>query len=372
MTAEVLILRQNGITLSSDKAVTTPSDKSYTNSEKIFNLAEDFPAAMMINGYADFEGIFIGDLIGEFKKENNFKNIGNIEEIKNRFVKFLEENTCYTSKDEYLTLKLNIFKEEIRTEIESYGFEDVMKFYGRKSINSSIKNKIGLENEFDDMIPDNWDKNKWNLEIWEIFWYWMSYEGTNIIITGYNNDSYYPSFFEINIHCNDNGKLVYEEVDSRVNWIEPFIKIFAIKQEAYAFLTGVNEEFEEDIKNFIGNLESELINEMKQHLRKNNFKKEKIEKIVNMCKPLINNYFENIVTIIEKYKIDTLKNTSESIKYLPQDLICDFSSYLIQLTGLKQKLFEEVENVSIETDVGIITKSKNFKWYKQDGERFKY
>lgn len=139
MTAEVLILRQNGITLSSDKAVTTPSDKSYTNSEKIFNLAEDFPAAMMINGYADFEGIFIGDLIGEFKKENNFKNIGNIEEIKNRFVKFLEENTYYTSKDEYLTLKLNIFKEEIRTEIESYGFEDVMKFYGRKSISSSIK-----------------------------------------------------------------------------------------------------------------------------------------------------------------------------------------------------------------------------------------
>lgn len=220
------------------------------------------------------------------------------------------------------------------------------------------------------MIPDDWDKKKWNLEIWEIFWYWMSYEGTGIIITGYNRDSYYPSFFEINIHCNDNGKLVYEEVDSRVNWTEPFIKIFAIKQEAYAFLTGVNEDFEEDIEDFIYDLDSELLNDFKQHLRKNNFESEKIEEIMKICKPLLNNNHKNIRTTIKKYKINTLKNTSESIKYLPQDLICDFSSYLIQLTGLKQKLFEEVESVSIETDVGTITKSKNFKWYKQDGERF--
>ena len=104
MTAEVLIMRQNGIIFAADKAVTTPNDKSYTTSKKIFNLDKDFPVTIMINGHVDFEGVFIGDLIGEFKKENDFKEIGDIEKIKNRFIEFLEKNTKYTSKEEYIDM----------------------------------------------------------------------------------------------------------------------------------------------------------------------------------------------------------------------------------------------------------------------------
>ncbi len=77
----------------------TTNGKSYTTSKKIFTLAEDFSSGMMINGYVEFEGIFIGDLIEEFKKECNIGKIGNIELIKN-FISFLEKNTAYTSKAE--------------------------------------------------------------------------------------------------------------------------------------------------------------------------------------------------------------------------------------------------------------------------------
>ena len=84
MTAEVLIMRQNGIIFAADKAVTTPNDKSYTTSKKIFNLDKDFPVTMMINGHVDFEG--------------------DIEKIKNRFIEFLEKNTKYTSKEEYIDM----------------------------------------------------------------------------------------------------------------------------------------------------------------------------------------------------------------------------------------------------------------------------
>lgn len=122
MTAEVLIMRQSGIIFAADKAVTTPNNKSYTTSRKIFNLDDHFPVAMMINGCTEFEKILISDLIGEFKKENNFKKIGDIEEIKNKFIEFLEKNTEYTTKEEYFNEKIEAFKDELREEISNYGF----------------------------------------------------------------------------------------------------------------------------------------------------------------------------------------------------------------------------------------------------------
>ena len=372
MTAEVLIMRQNGIILAGDKAETTPDNKSYITSKKIFNLANNYPAGMMINGYVDFEGIFIGDLIEEFKKVHDFKKIGNIEEIKNRFIEFLEKNTPYTSKKEYLNRKVDLFREEIEIEIQDYGFDEVINFHGRKEVGAYLKSISDFNSKFYDLIPADMDKTEWNFEMWRIFSDWLSYEGTGVIITGYNSYSYYPTFFEINIHCNDDGTLMYEEVDSRVDWEEPFIKVFAIKEEAYAFLTGVNEEFEGNVKETIEKLDTEFIHHLKNQLMSRNFDCENIEEIANICKLSIANKHKNINQSINKYKKESLQYTIESLEFLPQELLCNLADYLIQLTGLKQKIFSELETVSIETDVGLITKSEYFKWIKHDIETFKY
>ncbi len=89
--------------------------------------------------------------------------------------------------------------------------------------------------------------------------------------------------------------------------------------------------------------------------------KEISKKITSICNSILNKESEFLSTSIEKYKIDALNITSESLEYLPHTILCDLAEYLIQLTGLKQKLFSELETVSIETDVELITKSKCFK-----------
>lgn len=372
MTSEVLIMRQNGIILASDKAITAPNDKSYLTSKKIYSLDDEFPSGMMINGYVDFEGIFIGDLIEEFKKECDFKKIGNIELIKNEFIRFLEKNTPYTSKEDYINWKVDVFIDEIGIEINNYGFDEVMAFHDQKEITEDLKSVHNFDHKFHNLIPNDLNKTEWNIEIWKIFSDWIDYEGTGAIITGYNSDSYYPTFFEINIHCNDNGKLVYEEVDSRVDWEDPFIKVFAIKKEAYSFLTGVNEDFEGNVKGFIEESHQQFINKLEKQLKKNNFTSEHIEKIISISKPLITNQCKSINNSIEKYKKDTLIYTSESIEYLSNMILCDLAEHLIKLTGLKQKISSELETVSIETDVSQITKSNNFKWIKRNSEKIKY
>ena len=61
---------------------------------------------------------------------------------------------------------------------------------------------------------------------------------------------------------------------------------------------------------------------------------------------------------IQNSNHNTLKSNEDS----PNELLCDLANYLIQLTVLKQKLFADIETVSIETDVGLLTKSDYFKW----------
>lgn len=243
-------------------------------------------------------------------------------------------------------------------------FTKIINSYERKNIIKYVKKRDTFDEEFYELIPKESNKDKLNLEIWKIFSAWFDYEGSGIIFAGYNLNSYWPTFFEINIKCNDNGNLIYREIDSKINCRETFIKIFAIKEEAYAFLTGINEDIEENIKWFIYESNEKFICKLEQELMKNNFSIDAVKQIIQICNSLITTEKKNIDISITDYKDNTIQYTSESLEYLPNNLICELADYLIQLTGLKQKIFENIETVSIETNVGLLTKSDYFKWVK--------
>ena len=71
----------------------------------------------------------------------------------------------------------------------------------------------------------------------------------------------------------------------------------------------------------------------------------------------------------EDFRLDTLEYTSYAIEYLPHWLLCDLADYLIQLTALKQKISSEIESVSMEADVTLMTKYSGLKWVKYDNKR---
>ena len=56
---------------------------------------------------------------------------------------------------------------------------------------------------------------------------------------------------------------------------------------------------------------------------------------------------------------------------MPLPIICSLADYLIKITALKQKLSSELETVSSETDIAIVTKVNNFKWEKHGNVKFK-
>lgn len=230
------------------------------------------------------------------------------------------------------------------------------------NIVSFVENYPDFDDEFFDIIPEDRNKQEFNLIIWEIFCYELSFDGTGVIFAGFDIDNDFPSFFEINIHCNDNGEVIYGEVDSKINCEVPYLKVFAINEEAYAFITGVNSNFEIFLKDYIDDSNNAIVKNIRNILEKENI--ECIDIIIDICKTAINNGYSNLTEYFHDYIVNSIEFTSFTIEYLPHWLLCDLADYLIQLTALKQKISSEIESVCMEADVTLMTKYCGLKWVK--------
>lgn len=69
----------------------------------------------------------------------------------------------------------------------------------------------------------------------KIFSYELRYAGTGIIIGGHDINSPYPSFFELNIHCNNENGMIFEEIESKIDFEDTIIRIYAMNEEGYTF-----------------------------------------------------------------------------------------------------------------------------------------
>lgn len=357
-----MIITKECIVCSSDQAATMSDSKTYDGMRKIFKLSDSLPAEIMFNGNADFENFSMEALISKFRSTMDFEKLKTIENIKNEFIRFLSKNTQSGDVNEYLKEVLEYFKDDLISRIDAEGFDNVISNARGKEILPFIEEYPGFPDEFFDIIPEDRDKQEFNLIIWEIFCHELSFEGTGVIFAGFDIGHDFPSFFEINIHCNNHGEIVYEEVDSAVNCENPYLKVFAINEEAYTFITGVNSNFEIFLKDYIDDSNQVIIKNVRNLLERENI--EGVEDIIEIFKNVINEEYSDFSEYFNYYRMNTVESTSFAIEYLPRWLLCDLADYLIQLTALKQKISSEIESVCMEADVTLMTKYCGLKWVK--------
>ena len=71
-------------------------------------------------------------------------------------------------------------------------------------------------------------KRKYTEILWKIFSFELLFEVTGIVISGFDLKSHYPSFFEIELYYNDNGKIIYEIIDSVINTEKPILNLLVV------------------------------------------------------------------------------------------------------------------------------------------------
>ena len=364
MTIQTVINNKNSMILCTDIRQTIDDYKSYIGVKKIFEIKENTPYGIMINGLMEFEGVPLETLIGEFKQ--NLNEFDDIKKIKNRLITFLGESTPHTSTDDYLTEVLEPFKIRLNESIEEDGFKYAIDNKSFTLIPTFVKEYSNFDSEFHDLIPEGYDEEEYNLKIWRIFSHELNFEGSQIILAGYNKKHHYGSLFVFNIYYNNYGEIILKETESIENCDEPYIRVYAMNEEAYAFITGVSSDFEEYIKSHIRDTDEEILMNMEWYLKDNDF--ENYKDILEVLKKELNNKFFDLIQTIDTFKIDMLEDTSYSCEYVPRQLLCDFADSLIKLTALKQKLSLDLETVSSESDMALITKTGNFKWIKYNEE----
>ena len=335
MTVQCAIINTRSEIFASDTGVTTPEGKKYDGVQKIFEISNDPPAKIMINGNMEFENIPVETIIHEFKFKTNFKELKTIEEIKNEFLNFTHNYAPKSDSEKYLSYVVDDFKESLSIEIEENGFSKIISAKKRKEIYPFIRKYPNFHDEFCDMIPKNKDKEKYNEILWEMFCYELRYAGTGIIIAGYNADSPYPSFFELNLHCNNEKEIICEEIESKIDFEETLIHVYAMNEEGYTFITGANAEFIEFLNSYLQKTNSRILLKLKWKL-----KKEKIpfeSKIIELLKETIDEEYSDLNNQIEYFTSIVLQDTSKSIEFIPNKLLCILADEIIRLTGIKQK-----------------------------------
>lgn len=164
-----------------------------------------------------------------------------------------------------------------------------------------------------------------------------------MIISGHNINSPYPSYFEINIHCNDFGEILYEELESKIDFKDTLMRIYI---------------------NYISRTNETILLKLNSKLKSENI--ESIDEIMDIVENILTNEFSDITIQIQEFISKGIYETSKSIEFIPNYLLCILADEIIRLTAIKQKISSENEYVSMNSHISLMTKAHGFKWVKFD------
>lgn len=100
MTTEIAVINRLGIALAADSAVTIPgygADKVFDTGDKLFELSERYPVALMVNGSMDFLGVLWELVAKEFRCTTpTDAEIISIADWMKRFLAFVAKHQAVT------------------------------------------------------------------------------------------------------------------------------------------------------------------------------------------------------------------------------------------------------------------------------------
>ena len=369
MTSEILIMNKNAIVMAADSAVTVDNKKSYMGVNKLFLLSNDSPMGIMIFGSADFVNVPLETLIKEYREQTDFKELGNINNIKEDFIEYLsgicqEDDFSRNLKNDLANFKKlllredcleNFFNSSDNAEIFSFLEEDEFNIdVGFKRLVQELKEKgvtvdvTTLKKCFSNMI---------------------ALSSTGIVIAGFNQDDFFPSYISFNLIAKQGNKVIIKDIDSQVNYDGNVIIPFAQKDVITTFISGIDYTLENGIVNYFSNFMDLYSEEIVAAIKSNkNINENDLNNVLKEIRDVKNSNemrIEDFVKNIDIFKKGIYSPILESVGVLPKEDLSSLAESLIHITSLKRKIASDLESVGGDVDVAIISKGDGFIWKKR-------
>ena len=352
--------------MAADSAVTT-YNKAYTGVNKLFRLSKNPPMGIMICGKAKFVDLPLETLIKEYSKKTDFKNLKDILNIKEDFLRYLREVTPIQSPYQMIEYDLDLFEyfiEKEQKESSKEEFENFLYSYSRSKIfyflNNNSKFNAKIEKILLNITQDN--PNITSNLLKKCFCNFLLGNSTQIIIAGFNEEDMFPSYIAFNILGNLTEDIIWQDGECQLNYNGEAIVPFAQKDVITTFLTGIDEHITYGFLNYFSKFIDEYLTKLKKSIQLININNENLPKalkeIENMKYKQINEFISNII----KMKEENYTPILQSIESMPNKEIADMCESLIKITSLKRKISSDLESVGEPIDIAIITKGDGFIW----------
>lgn len=376
MTSEILIINKNAIAMAADSAVTVGNKKTYMGVNKLFMLSNNPPMGIMIFGSANFGRVPMETLIKEFRSKTNFEQLANIENIKNEFLSYLDN---ISNED----TSIDIFKELDDFKNYLIGYSNkcsdekwnniINSIKNGKSISFFEKDEINKKKYYDEIekisssLTDNRAMNEDLVE--KCFCEALIDASTGIVIAGFNETDFFPSFISFKLFKDLEGNLISSDEHSEINFKGSAIIPFAQQDVINNFIYGISDQLNGAIvkffSNFIDGYLDELIDSMKSNNKLNGKDLNTALSEVKRIKSFNESRVMDLVNTINQFKNMTSNPIFKSIDALPKDELANMAESMIHITSLKRKIASDLESVGGDIDVALISKGDGFIWKKR-------
>ncbi len=408
MTAEIAILNTTAVALAADSAASTMpfADKIYSSVDKLFQLVENAPVGIMINGSSEFLGVPWETIIKVYRKRRQGQEFPFLADYKDDFLKFISthqgmfpierqnEFTIHLVRS-YLSHLLDsietaleetisqdgISPQEVSGIIHSVieaqyelvvtrdrldGFDtdmvaEIKHLFGPQveSVKDEIFANLPLETQTSCLVIC--------LVIEVLTRDYMNSERTGLVFAGFGENEYFPRLIPVDVGIMVNGQIRTVEDEEQCVEIDPgnpaAIMPFAQHEMVRTFLEGIHPAMAGHLATAISGLFTEFANRLCFQLedRDPRLVQDLGDQLTAEVQSLLNDLHDHW----EGLKTDHWMPIIDNVSVLPIDELAAMAEALVNLTKFRRRISQDRETVGGPIDVVVISKGDGFVWIKQ-------
>jgi hypothetical protein len=398
LTAEIVIMNNNGLAMAADSAVSIGKQRVWQTANKLFSLSPHNDIGIMIYGGGDFLGHSWETLIKCYRQDLGDKQFSTIAECGKDFIKYIESDKIKDTKESISRIfflkihkivnqlikggakpNLKTLEVYIAGELDAVKDKEIIVKITKKKFLSGF-NKI-VETLIDGLLEMELEKKNFKTQFskksislikelcFESFRRRVgsTYE-TGIVIAGFGQKEYFPALVCYTV----DGK--YKNL-TRV-WSEPEYNVdlndgdtaaiipFAQKDVFDLFMQGIapdNERFLAAALNKIFKNELSKPTLIEKYVPKSK-RAALAADIESANKQLITKFLKEFQRWRQERFVDPILSV---VAALPKEEMAAMAEALVELTSLRRKVDSNLQSVGGPTDVAIISKGDGLIWIKR-------
>lgn len=414
MTTEIAVINRLGVALAADSAVTIPgydgSDKVFDTGDKLFELSERYPVALMVNGSMEFLGVPWEIIAKEFRctppkdaaklsieqwmdnfllfvaahpavKPDDVRRWqdGLIREEADRLSELvrdrLEEVAAQDGNENLQHIVQRLYTEAMQARIEHFVGEATLDSLKGLSENDVIPTVRSLVGELDvGTVPfePNGDQREMfsRLVTQRMLKDIQRLTATGLIICGFGGKDLFPSLCAVEIDGHVAQKLRYRQshnvtieragdTGAAISFAQTDVVDRLLRGADNRFIDGTREFIEENVS------QSLAVNFTRLNLKivKGDGQEIPVEELGGHLGTLIAQQFE--AKFVSKLTKKFERKFKETIALMPKQDLIELAEALVSITAIERKASDDAGTVGGPIDVALITRAEGFVWIKR-------